>query len=103
MFKAIMVGTQLIFGEAEQVEVAEGRKTVFTNPMTIVVQQVHPAQPPQAALVPVLPGDPSRVTNRVTYKNEAFAEVDGDIVTDLEKKYIEATSRIQLAGQPKFN
>lgn len=101
MFSAFMYNGQVIFGEAEAA--AGGDKTTITNPMTIVNVQQHPSQPPQAMIVPLLPGDPSKAHNTITYSDTLLARIEGDIVSDLEPKYIQATSRIQLAGGNKFN
>lgn len=99
MFCAFLYNGQTIFGSTEWPE--EG-KTVLTNPMTIMTMQ-QPGQPPMAMVVPMIPGDPSRVTNVITFNDSALARIEGSFLEEAEKKYIEATSRIQLAGHPHIN
>lgn len=102
MFGAFMYNGQVIFGEAEPADGVD--KTKITNPMTIVNVQQHPSQPPQAMIFPILPGDPTKAVNTITYSDKQLAKVEGDIVSELEPKYIQATSRIQIAGGTnKFN
>ena len=97
MFSAFMNNGQLIFGEAEFFPSVD--QVAITNPMTIVMAQQHPSHPPQAMVVPVLPGDLTRVSNKITYRLANLAQVEGDITSDLEQKYIQSTSRIQIAGK----
>lgn len=100
MFNVFMhSNSQIIFGDTQTSE-----DTIsITNPMSLVMTQQHPSRPPQAMLVPLLPGDPSRSNNWISYPSSVLARVGGDIVSELEQKYVQATSRIQIAGVEQLN
>ena len=96
-------GTQIIFGDGKRMCGDRGEDSVmFRNPMTMMMVPAGPGMPPQAAIVPVIPGDIKNEENFVTYREAYCAVVEGSVLDALEKNYRMATSRLDLSPQRRM-